>query len=99
MTDLGNQLSSLGTPTHLLPFARITDAGVSSTREALELSIEPATLSRLSSAAPNVESTLLAVWQTLLWRFTDKSEIVVGWIGLIQTQAQPGTATKPFREV
>jgi amino acid adenylation domain-containing protein len=99
MSFLGNQASGAGTPALLLPFARKSGAEHSAARESLKISIEPEVFAQLTSAAPDIESALLAVWHTLVWRFTEQSEVVVGWVGLTRAQDQAGTSRQPSMEV
>jgi amino acid adenylation domain-containing protein len=99
MWYLGNQASGAGTPALLLPFARKRGAEHPAARESLKISIEPEVFARLTSAAPDIESALLAVWHTLVWRFTEQSEVVVGGVGLTRAQDQAGTSRQPLTEI
>src|ERR1041385_3559793 len=62
----------------MLPFARKTDPNVPVRFESVNLVIEQNLLSELFRTAPDPEHILLALWQTLLWRFSGQSEVVVG---------------------
>jgi amino acid adenylation domain-containing protein len=62
----------------MLPFARKTDPNVPVRFESVNLAIERNLFSELFRTASDPEPILLALWQTLLWRFSGQSEVVVG---------------------
>ena len=98
MSYLGNPGFGSGTPARLFPFACKADGTAGSTRESLKVPIELQVFGQIPSVFPDVESALLAVWQILLWRFTDKTDVTVGWIGLKRTQDQAGREQSPLTE-
>jgi len=86
------EATGLGTPPLTLPFARRPDVGGPTVLESLKIPIEAEVFTRLLSVASDLDLVLLAVWQTLLWRFTDQSEVVVGWLSQDRTQDQSRAA-------
>jgi amino acid adenylation domain-containing protein len=91
MSYSGNQPLGLIASSLLFPFAHKVEAGPGAARESLKISIDQQVSAKISSTFTDVESALLAVWETLLWRFTNRSEVMVCWIGLARTQDQTGT--------
>src|SRR5947207_2218309 len=87
-----DEATGLGTPPPTLPFARRPDVGGPTVLESLKIPIEAEVFTRLLSVASDLDLVLLAVWQTLLWRFTDQSEVVVGWLSQDRTQDQSRAA-------
>jgi amino acid adenylation domain-containing protein len=99
MSYPGNQAGGLSTPPLILPFARKLDVAVPTAPESLKIPIDADVFRRLSSIASDLDSVLLGVWQTLLWRFTDQSEMVVGWVSDGRTQDQSRAAMEPLTKI
>jgi amino acid adenylation domain-containing protein len=63
-----------------LPFARQTAMQDVSAHTSFNIPVEFSAIGKLTKLAPDIESVLLAAWQTLLWRFSDQSDVVVAFI-------------------
>src|SRR5438034_3508063 len=94
-----NEASDLGIPPLTLPFARRPDVGVPNAFESLKIPIHPEVFTQLRSVAPDLDMVLLGVWQTLLWRFTDQSDVIVGWLSQDRTQDQSRAAMEAYAQV
>jgi amino acid adenylation domain-containing protein len=70
-----------GTSPLVLPFARKSDGIGPMTTASVKIPIHADVCSRLSGVAPELDGVLLAVWEILLWRFSDQSEIRVACFG------------------
>jgi amino acid adenylation domain-containing protein len=94
-----NEGSGSGTTPLTLPFARRPNVDVPTALESLQIPINTEVFTQLLSVAPDLDLVLLGVWQTLLWRFTDQSDVIVGWVGHDRTQDQSRAAMESHTRV
>ncbi len=87
MSLSANHANGSSAPPLALPFARQSATHDVTAHESLSIAVDAEVFTKLSNIGPDLESVLLAAWQTLLWRFTDQSDVV---IGMVDGQAQSG---------
>ena len=84
-----NPANPLCLPPLILPFGGKSLAEEWAATEAVEVPIDSGVLPRLSRISPDLNSVLLALWQTLLWRFSDQAEVVVGCLSRARQRTVP----------
>ena len=62
----------------MLPFIKKPDAGRPATTESVKIIVGTDDWAQLSRVVPDLDSALLALWEILLWRFSNEAEVVVG---------------------
>ena len=67
-------------PPLVLPFSRRSDATISFQSASVPVALCAGTADRLRSLASDPALAFFAAWCVLLWRFTDQSEVVVGFL-------------------
>src|SRR5690348_10110219 len=67
-------------PPLVLPFSRRPDPEIPFQPAAVPVTLSAETAERLRSLASDPALAFFAAWCVLLWRFTDQSEVVVGFL-------------------
>src|SRR5947207_11555619 len=94
-TSRRNRESCFDAPPLLLPFSRCPEPNVPLKMTSVRVPLSGETAERIQSLASDPTVVFLAAWYILLWRFTDQSEVLVGYVA-DGCETNPGLRTVPL---